>query len=67
MGELRAVPDRRSRCPFCRARGVKQYQPIVSDGVPADRPYCGWCGKNYPMDERNATPADGDPHATEAR
>lgn len=39
-----------SRCPRCGARGVKQYQPIVLDGVPTDRPYCGVCGKNYPED-----------------
>lgn len=39
-----------SRCPFCRARGVKQYEPLVIDGMPRDVPYCGVCGKNYPDD-----------------
>lgn len=37
-----------SRCPYCGARGVKQYAPIILDGVPVDRPYCGRCGRNYP-------------------
>lgn len=39
-----------SRCPWCGARGVKQFDPIVLDGVPTDRPYCGKCGRNYPSD-----------------
>lgn len=37
-----------SRCPYCGARGVKQYEPLVVDGLPRDVPYCGKCGRNYP-------------------
>ena len=37
-----------SRCPRCGARGVKQFEPLVIDGMPRDVPYCGVCGKNYP-------------------
>lgn len=44
-----------SRCPHCGARGVKLLEPLIKDGYNTDQPYCGACGKNWPMppDEPN--------------
>lgn len=39
-----------SRCPHCRARGVKLYEPLRHDGYDCDVPYCGQCGRNYPSE-----------------
>lgn len=44
-----------SVCPFCKARGVMQFEPLVVDGIPRDVPYCGKCGRNYPTEK---PPAD---------
>lgn len=41
-----------SRCPFCKAKGVKQFEPLVVDGIPRDVPYCGVCGRNYPEEQQ---------------
>lgn len=54
---MRAIQPDLSRCPFCRARGVKNFDPLVVDGLPRDVPYCGVCGKNYP-DDKPAPPRD---------
>jgi uncharacterized protein with PIN domain len=48
------MPIELSRCPFCGARGVKQYEPLVVDGLPRDVPYCGKCGRNYPVEKEDA-------------
>lgn len=40
----------KSQCPHCGARGVKCVDPLVLDGHDCDRPYCGKCGKNWPVD-----------------
>ena len=39
-----------SRCPHCGAKGVKLVEPLMKDGYDTDRPYCGACGKNYPVE-----------------
>ncbi len=37
-----------SRCPFCKARGVRIVDRPVMDGFVIFADYCGKCGKNYP-------------------